>query len=81
MFDLLEPTHLLFVFLVALVVFGPKRLVEMSRSLGQTIQSIQDYKEELKDELTTTSSENEPEKESPPTTTTTTTTTTTEKKG
>ena len=79
MFDLLEPTHLLFVFLVAVVVFGPKRLVEMSRSLGQTIQSIQDYKEELKDELTTTSSENEPEKESPPTTTTTTTTT--EKKG
>jgi TatA/E family protein of Tat protein translocase len=49
MFDLLEPTHLLFVFLVAVVVFGPKRLVEMSRSLGQTIQSIQDYKEELKD--------------------------------
>jgi TatA/E family protein of Tat protein translocase len=79
MFDLLEPTHLLFVFLVAVVVFGPKRLVEMSRSLGQTMQSIQDYKEELKDELTTTSSENEPEKESP--TTTTTTTTTTEKKG
>ena len=78
MFDLLEPTHLLLVFLVAVVVFGPKRLVEMSRSLGQTIQSIQDYKEELKDELTTTSSENESEKESPPTTTTTTTT---EKKG
>ena len=76
MFDLLEPTHLLLVFLVALVVFGPKRLVEMSRSLGQTIQSIQEYKEELKDELTTTSRENESEKESPPPPATTT-----EKKG
>ena len=48
MFDLLEPTHLLLIFLVAVVVFGPKRLVEMSRSLGQTMQSIQDYKEELR---------------------------------
>jgi sec-independent protein translocase protein TatA len=66
MFELLEPTHLLFVLLVALVVFGPTRLVEMSRSLGQTIQSIQDYKEELKDELTSTSTENEPEKGSSP---------------
>jgi sec-independent protein translocase protein TatA len=65
MFELLEPTHLLFVLLVALVVFGPKRLVEISRSLGQTIQRIQDYKKELKDELTSTSTENEPEDEFP----------------
>jgi len=63
MFELFQPTHLLFVFLVALVVFGPTRLIEMSRSLGQTIQSIQDYKEEIKDELTSTSTENESEDE------------------
>jgi TatA/E family protein of Tat protein translocase len=66
MFELLEPTHLLFVLLVALVVFGPTRLIEMSRSLGQTIQSIQEYKEELKDELTSTSAENESEEKSSP---------------
>jgi sec-independent protein translocase protein TatA len=65
MFELLEPTHLLFVLLVALVVFGPKRLVEISRSLGQTVQSIQDYKEDLKDELRSTSAENESEDEFP----------------
>jgi sec-independent protein translocase protein TatA len=65
MFELFQPTHLLFVFLVALMVFGPKRLVEMSRGLGQTIQSIQDYKEELKDELTSTSTKEEPDKKPP----------------
>ena len=43
MFELFQPTHLLFVFVVALIVFGPKRLVEMSRSLGQTIRTLQEY--------------------------------------
>jgi sec-independent protein translocase protein TatA len=51
MFDLFQPTHLLFVLLVALVVFGPKRLLEMSRSLGQTVRSVQEYKEALTEEL------------------------------
>ena len=51
MFELFYPTHLLFILLVALVVFGPKRLVQMSRSLGQSIRSIQEYKEELTEEL------------------------------
>ncbi|MDQ3833295.1 MAG: twin-arginine translocase TatA/TatE family subunit [Actinomycetota bacterium] len=52
MFELFQPTHLLFVFLVALIVFGPKRLMEMSRSLGHTVRTLQDYKEEFKEELT-----------------------------
>ena len=52
MFELFQPTHLLFVLLVALVVFGPKRLAGMSRELGQTVQRLQKYREELKDELT-----------------------------
>jgi sec-independent protein translocase protein TatA len=52
MFELFQPTHLLFVLLVALVVFGPKRLAGMSRELGQTVQRLQEYKQELKDELT-----------------------------
>ena len=54
MFELFQPSHLLFVFVVALVVFGPKRLMEMSRSLGQTVRSLQEYKEEFKQELSTT---------------------------
>jgi sec-independent protein translocase protein TatA len=57
MFELFQPTHLLFVLLVALVVFGPKRLMEISRSLGQTVRSLQEYKEEFKAELSTSAKE------------------------
>ena len=52
MFELFQPTHLLFVFLVALIVFGPKRLMEISRSLGQTVRTLHEYKEEFQGELT-----------------------------
>lgn len=64
MLDLLHPTHLLFVVLVALAVFGPSRLIEMSRNLGRSLQDIQAYKAELKDELTSTTSEVEVDKKS-----------------
>ena len=40
MFELLQPTHLLFVLLVALLVFGPKRLPELGRSVGQAISAL-----------------------------------------
>ena len=59
MFELFQPTHLLFVLVVALIVFGPKRLMEISRSLGQAIRSLQEYKEEFKEELLTTSPKDE----------------------
>jgi TatA/E family protein of Tat protein translocase len=61
MFELFHPTHLLFVVLVALIVFGPKRLIEMSQKLGQTIRSLQEYKEELKEGLLNTSTEDKPQ--------------------
>jgi sec-independent protein translocase protein TatA len=64
MFELFQPTHLLFVFVVALMVFGPKRLVEMSRSLGQTIRTLQEYKEELKEEMNTAIEDKPQEKRS-----------------
>ena len=32
--DILQPTHLLFILVVALLVLGPKRLPEVGRSLG-----------------------------------------------
>jgi Sec-independent protein translocase protein TatA len=47
------------------VVFSPKRLLEMSRGLGQTIQRLQDYKEELKDELTIATKDESATKPSP----------------
>ena len=69
MFEPLEPTHLMFVFVVALVLFGPKRLIEMSGELGRSIRCIQEYKEALKDELTSPPTvKSEPEEKRPSTT-------------
>jgi sec-independent protein translocase protein TatA len=42
--DILQPTHLLFVLVVALLVLGPKRLPEVGRSLGR---GIRDFKNAL----------------------------------
>jgi sec-independent protein translocase protein TatA len=38
--DILQPTHLLFVLVVALLVLGPKRLPEVGRSLGRGIRDF-----------------------------------------
>ncbi len=42
MTGLFEPSHLLVVLLVALLVFGPKRLPELGRSLGRGIREFRD---------------------------------------
>ncbi len=38
--DILQPTHLLFVLVVALLVLGPKRLPEMARTLGSGLRDF-----------------------------------------
>lgn len=38
--DIFQPTHLLFVLVVALLVLGPKRLPEVGRSLGRTMRDF-----------------------------------------
>jgi sec-independent protein translocase protein TatA len=38
--DILQPTHLLFVLVVALLVLGPKRLPEAGRALGKGIRDF-----------------------------------------
>ena len=40
----LEPTHLIIVAIVVLVLFGPKRLPELAKGLGQ---GIKDFKKAL----------------------------------
>jgi sec-independent protein translocase protein TatA len=42
--DILQPTHLLLILLVALLVLGPKRLPEAGRSLGR---GLRDFKSAL----------------------------------
>lgn len=38
--DVLQPTHLIFILVVALLVLGPKRLPEVGRSLGRGIRDF-----------------------------------------
>jgi sec-independent protein translocase protein TatA len=42
---LLQPTHIIFVIVIALLVFGPKRLPEMGRSIGHGIREFKDSME------------------------------------
>jgi Sec-independent protein translocase protein TatA len=49
--------------LVALVFLGPKRLMEVSRSLGQGYQRLQEYKEEIKGELIAPTEDEDAEKQ------------------
>jgi len=47
--DILQPTHLLFVLVVALLVLGPKRLPEVGRALGR---GLRDFRNALSGEET-----------------------------
>jgi sec-independent protein translocase protein TatA len=38
--DIIQPTHLLFILVVALLVLGPKRLPEVGRSLGRGLRDF-----------------------------------------
>ncbi|MDQ6816358.1 MAG: twin-arginine translocase TatA/TatE family subunit [Actinomycetota bacterium] len=40
--DILQPTHLLFILVIALLVLGPKRLPEVGRSLGRGLRDFKD---------------------------------------
>lgn len=42
MHDLLQPTHLLIILVVALFLFGPKKLPELGQGLGKGIRSFRD---------------------------------------
>jgi sec-independent protein translocase protein TatA len=43
---LFQPTHLIIIFAVALLVFGPKKLPELGKGLGEGIRAL---KEGMKD--------------------------------
>lgn len=50
--DIIQPTHLIFILVVALIVLGPKRLPEVGRSLGRGLrdfrQGMQGVEEEAR---------------------------------
>jgi sec-independent protein translocase protein TatA len=44
--DILQPSHLLFILVIALVVLGPKRLPEVGKSLGK---GLRDFRSALRE--------------------------------
>ena len=46
---LFQPTHLIIIFAIALLVFGPKKLPELGKGLGEGIRAL---KEGMKDNAT-----------------------------
>lgn len=55
---LFQPLHLLVIFVIALLIFGPKRLPEMGKGLGDGIRAL---KEGMKDTPAETKAEVKPE--------------------
>jgi sec-independent protein translocase protein TatA len=53
---LFQPTHLIIIFAIALLVFGPKKLPELGKGLGEGIRAL---KEGMKDH-TASSDQNKP---------------------
>jgi sec-independent protein translocase protein TatA len=43
---LLQPMHLLLIFVIALIVFGPKKLPELGKGLGEAIRGFKKAMEE-----------------------------------
>jgi len=56
---LFQPMHLLVIFFIALLVFGPKKLPELGKGIGEGIRSLKEGMkehppEQAKDQTTTT---------------------------
>ncbi len=48
---LFQPAHLIIILVIALFVFGPKRLPELGKSLGQGIRGFRDALQETQKQL------------------------------
>ena len=63
----LQPTHLVIILVVALLIFGPSRLPELGKAIGRTLKEFQSATKEatasLNEELQKPA---EPKKEEPP---------------
>lgn len=56
---LLQPTHLLLILFIVLIIFGPKKLPEIGKSLGSAIRGFKEAMNQAKEEM------NKPEDKSP----------------
>ena len=51
MFFGLQPIHIVFILIVALLLFGPKRLPEIGRTIGKTLNEFRNGTREITDSL------------------------------
>jgi sec-independent protein translocase protein TatA len=47
----LQPVHLVFILIIALLIFGPQRLPELTRGLGQSIREFKRVTKEVADPI------------------------------
>jgi sec-independent protein translocase protein TatA len=47
---LLQPMHLLVIFFIALLIFGPKKLPELGKGIGEGIRALKDGMKETPEE-------------------------------
>jgi sec-independent protein translocase protein TatA len=51
---LLQPTHLLIIFAIALLIFGPKKLPELGKGIGDGFRALKEGMKDKPAETTTT---------------------------
>jgi sec-independent protein translocase protein TatA len=60
------PAEILVILLIALIVFGPKRLPEIGKTVGKGLREFRQATQDVKDELSLTLSDDEDEDETRP---------------
>jgi sec-independent protein translocase protein TatA len=59
---LFQPAHLLLIFFIALLVFGPKKLPELGKGLGEGIRALKDGMKDHSSTQASTQASNEQSK-------------------
>ena len=57
---LFQPTHLLLIFAIALLIFGPKKLPELGKGIGEGFRALKDGMKDKPAETTNTAVSNVP---------------------
>jgi sec-independent protein translocase protein TatA len=78
--NLFKPMHLLVIFFIIVLIYGPKKLGDLGKGLGEGIRNFKSSMHDGNQSNATTTSSSTPTTTTTPTITTTTTTTPTEEK-
>ena len=71
MFDgLFQPAHLLIIFFVALLVFGPRKLPELGKGIGEGLRALKEGMKDKPADTTTTTAASTPTSNAPASNTT-----------